>query len=81
MNDQETIYHAKGQFISNYKGLNVYNHTGSDAGFKSYLGRFQNNKLSIILLSNDKNFVSYKAGMDIAEFYLSNKFKKRTPIT
>ena len=79
--DGETIYHAKGQFMRNYKGLNVYNHTGSDAGFKSYLGRFQDNKLSIILLSNDENFVSYKAGMDIAEFYLSNKFKKRTPIT
>lgn len=79
--DGETIYHAKGQFIRNYKGLTVYNHTGSDAGFKSYLGRFQDNKLSIILLSNDENFVSYKAGMDIAEFYLSDKFKKRKKIT
>jgi CubicO group peptidase (beta-lactamase class C family) len=79
--DGEIIYHAKGQFIRNYKGLTVYNHTGSDAGFKSYLGRFQENKLSIILLSNDENFVSYKAGMDIAELYLSDKFKKRAPIT
>lgn len=79
--DGETIYHAKGQFIRNYKGLNVYNHTGSDAGFKSYLGRFQDNKLSVILLSNDESFVSYKAGMDIAEFYLSDKLKNRVPIT
>jgi CubicO group peptidase (beta-lactamase class C family) len=80
VSDGETIYHAKGQFIRNYKGLNVYNHTGSDAGFKSYLGRFQDNKLSIILLSNDENFVAYKAGMDIAEFYLSDKFNKREKI-
>jgi len=79
--DGETIYHAKGQFMRNYKGLNLYNHTGSDAGFKSYLGRFQDHKLSIILLSNDENFLSYKAGLDIAEFYLSDKFKKRAPIT
>lgn len=79
--DGETIYHAKGQFIRNYKGLTVYNHTGSDMGFKSYLGRFQDNKLSIILLSNDENFVAYKAGMDIAEFYLYDKFKKREKIT
>jgi len=77
--DGETIYHAKGQFIRNYKGLTVYNHTGSDAGFKSFLGRFQDNKLSIILLSNDENFVSYKTGLDIAEIYLSDKFKKRAP--
>lgn len=75
--DGETIYHLKGQFKRNYKGLDVYNHTGSDAGFKSYLGRFQDSKLSIILLSNDESFASYKAGMDIAEFYLSDKFKPR----
>ncbi len=75
--DGETIYHLKGQFMRNYKGLDVYNHTGSDAGFKSYLGRFQDNKLSIILLSNDENFASYKTGMDIAEFYLTDKFKQR----
>ena len=81
VSDGETIYHAKGQFIRNYKSLTVYNHTGSDAGFKSYLGRFQDNKLSIILLSNDESFVSYKAGMDIAAFYLSDKFKKRAPVT
>ncbi|TCN57430.1 serine hydrolase domain-containing protein [Flavobacterium circumlabens] len=79
--DGETIYHAKGQFIRNYKGLTVYNHTGSDAGFKAYLGRFQDNKLSIILLSNDENFVAYKAGMDIAEFYLADQFKKREKVT
>ncbi|TGD59889.1 serine hydrolase domain-containing protein [Flavobacterium humi] len=81
VSDGETIYHAKGQFIRNYKGLTVYNHTGSDAGFKSYLGRFQDNKLSIILLSNDEDFVAYKAGMDIAEFYLSDTFKKREKAT
>mgnify|MGYP001466688212 CR=1 FL=1 len=75
--DGETIYHLKGQFKRNYKGLEVYNHTGSDAGFKTYLGRFQDNRLSIILLSNDESFLSYKAGMDIAEFYLFDKFKQR----
>jgi CubicO group peptidase (beta-lactamase class C family) len=79
--DGETIYHLKGQFKRNYKGLDVYNHTGSDAGFKAYLGRFQDNKLSIILLSNDENFSSYKTGMDIAEFYLSAKFKVREKMT
>jgi CubicO group peptidase (beta-lactamase class C family) len=79
--DGEAIYHAKGQFIRNYKGLNVYNHTGSDAGFKSYLGRFQDEKLSIILLSNDESFVAYKTGMDIADFYLSDKFKNREKVS
>ena len=31
-------------------------------------------------MSNDEDFVAYKAGMDISEFYLSDKFKKREKI-
>jgi CubicO group peptidase (beta-lactamase class C family) len=77
--DEETIYHAKGQFKRNYKGHTLYNHTGSDAGFKSYLVRFPEDQLSIILLSNDENFASLKTGLEIAEFYLSDQFKKRPP--
>jgi len=75
--DGETIYHAKGQFKRNYRGLDLYNHTGSDAGFKSYLVRFPEKKLSIILLSNDENFAAYKSGLEIAEFYLSGSLKKK----
>lgn len=75
--DGETIYHAKGQFKRKYKGTVLYNHTGSDAGFKTYLVRFPEYRLSIIVLSNDENFASLKAGLDIAEFYLSNQFKPR----
>lgn len=75
--DGETIYHAKGQFKRNYRGLNLYNHTGSDAGFKSYLVRFPENKLSVILLSNDENFDSFRSGLEIAGFYLSGKLKKK----
>jgi CubicO group peptidase (beta-lactamase class C family) len=73
----ETIYHAKGQFKRNYRGLDLYNHTGSDAGFKSYLVRFPENKLSVILLSNDENFDSLGAGLEIAGFYLSEKLKRK----
>lgn len=73
--DGETIYHAKGQFKRKYKGIDLYNHTGSDAGFKTYLVRFPEFKLSIILLSNDENFASLKSGLDIAEFYLLSQFK------
>jgi hypothetical protein len=75
--DGETIYHAKGQFKRNYKGLDLYNHTGSDAGFKTYLVRFPETKLSIILLSNDENFASLNAGLEIAGFYLSDKLKNK----
>lgn len=75
--DNEAIYHAKGQFTRNYRGLNVFNHTGSDGGFKTYLGRFPDEKVSIIIFSNDENFLSYKTGMDIAELYLGEKLNEK----
>jgi CubicO group peptidase (beta-lactamase class C family) len=78
--DGENIYHAKGQFFRNHRGLNLYNHTGSDAGFKTYLGRFPDERLSIIVLSNDEDFLSYKIGMDMAEYFLKDKLNKKIKI-
>ena len=75
--DGETIYHAKGQFVRNYRGLNLYNHTGGDAGFRTYLARFPDQKFSVIVLSNDYAFQSLKSGLDIAEFYLKDELKKK----
>tara|TARA_R110002096_G_scaffold191561_1_gene372957 strand:- start:235 stop:1668 length:1434 start_codon:yes stop_codon:yes gene_type:complete len=75
--DGETIYHAKGQFFRNYRGLSLFNHTGGDAGYRTYLARFPDNRFSVIALSNDESFVSLKAGLDIAEFYLKDDLKRK----
>ncbi len=71
----DTVYHAKGQFLKNYRGLTFYNHTGSDAGFNTYLIRFPKQRLSIILLSNDWSFNSFGNGQEIAKFYLEKEMK------
>jgi hypothetical protein len=75
--DRETIYHAKGQMVRNYRGVDLYNHTGHDAGFRAYLVRFPKERLSIITLSNDESNENFKNGMTIAEFYLKDKLKER----
>ncbi len=75
--DGETIYHAKGQFFRNYRGLSLFNHTGGDAGYRTYLARFPDKRFSVIVLSNDESFVSLKAGLHIAEFYLNKDLKKK----
>lgn len=78
--DGETIYHAKGQFVRNYRGLTLYNHTGGDAGFRTYLARFPDQQFSVIALSNDQNFSSLKTGLDIAEFYLGDALKEKKDV-
>ncbi len=75
--DGETIYHAKGQFFRNYRGLPLFNHTGGDAGYKTYLARFPDKKFSVIALSNDESFSSLKSGLEIAEFYLKDDLKPK----
>lgn len=75
--DGETTYHAKGQFFRNYRGLLVFNHTGADAGYRTYLARFPDKRFSVIALSNDESFSSLKAGLDIAEFYLKDDLKQK----
>ena len=73
----EKIYHAKGQFFRNYRGLDLFNHTGHDAGFQTYIARFPDKHLSVIVLSNDDSFRSLKSGLDIAELYLKDDLKKK----
>ncbi|MEZ5345918.1 MAG: serine hydrolase domain-containing protein [Pyrinomonadaceae bacterium] len=71
----ETIYHAMGQFVRNYRGLDIVNHTGRDAGFRAYLLRFPGEKFSVILLGNDADFDSFQTGLTIAEFFMKDKLK------
>ena len=75
--DGETSYHAKGQFTRNYRGLNLYNHSGHDAGFRTYLVRFPEKKLSIITLSNDEHINPFQTGLTIAGYYLKNDLKEK----
>lgn len=75
--DGETIYHAMGQFVRNYRGLDIVNHTGRDAGFRAYLVRFPSEKFSVIVLGNDADFDSFQTGLKIAEFYLKDKLKPK----
>ena len=76
ISDGENVYHAKGQFFKNYRGLMLYNHTGRDAGFRAYLVRFPEKKFSVIVLSNESDFDSFWKGLAIAEFYLKDDLKK-----
>ena len=75
--DGETIYHAKGQFYRNHRGLDLYNHTGSDAGFKTYLGRFPEERLAVVVLGNEENINSLNTGLATAALYLQEAFKPK----
>lgn len=73
----DSSFHAKGQLIRNYRGVDVYNHSGHDAGFRTFLIRIPDKHLSIITLSNDEHYEAYKNGLTITTFYLKNDLKEK----
>ena len=73
----DTLYHAKGQFIRDYRGVKVYKHGGHDAGYRTFLARFPEENLTIITLSNDEHYEIFARGMEIADFILADQLKEK----
>jgi CubicO group peptidase (beta-lactamase class C family) len=76
LNNGTTFGGALGQFIGNYKGLNEIQHGGADAGYRSYLTRFPDQKVEIIVLSNAAEFNAGRMAYQVADIYLKDQFAK-----
>ncbi len=71
LNNGDTISYALGQVIGTYKGLRTVSHGGADAGYRTYLVRFPDQKTSISVFSNLANFSPGQIAYDIADIYLA----------
>ena len=74
LNNGNQLDYAFGLIINEYKDLRMVGHSGGDAGFRSYLGRFPDQRFSVIVLSNLASFDPYGKALEIADVYLSGKF-------
>jgi CubicO group peptidase (beta-lactamase class C family) len=79
LNKGDTISYAFGQDISKYRGVKTVSHSGGDAGYRSYLLRFPEQKYSIVVLSNLASFNPAKLANGIADIYLK-EYLKEEPI-
>jgi CubicO group peptidase (beta-lactamase class C family) len=77
--DGDTIFHAKGQNLSNYKGVDMITHGGHAAAFRTFMGRFPSEHLAIIALSNDEHNERLNARWQMADFYIKDKLKEQKP--
>lgn len=76
LNKGDTITYAMGQDIVSYKGLKMIVHGGADAGYRSILVRFPDQKLSVNVLSNLASFDPGDLAFRVADIYLKDKFVK-----
>jgi CubicO group peptidase (beta-lactamase class C family) len=73
--DGNTGYHAKGQILWNERGVKRFSHGGHAGGFRSFLGRFPDQRLGVVALSNDEHYLNADTSMQIAEMYLKDDMK------
>lgn len=77
--DPNSQDYGLGLFIENQSGINVVEHNGRDAGYRSHLIRFPDQKLSIALLCNvalpdDESHQTYTLVRKVASLYLGASF-------
>ncbi|HEY3430872.1 MAG TPA: DUF3471 domain-containing protein, partial [Cyclobacteriaceae bacterium] len=76
LNKGDTLSYAFGQDGGFYKGLRAFAHGGSDAGYRSFLIRFPDQKISIAVLSNLASFNPGGLAYKIADIYLKGSLKE-----
>ena len=74
LNNGEEIAYAFGNSISTYKGLKRVAHSGSWAGFNTYLVRFPDVRFSVIVLSNASELGAGQRAYEIIDLYLNDQF-------
>lgn len=77
--DRDTVFHAKGQNLSSYKGADLITHGGHTAAFRTFMGRFPDEHLAIIMLSNDEHNERLNVRWQLADFYIKDKLKEGKP--
>jgi hypothetical protein len=79
LNKGDTIGYAMGQGMGVYKGLKFNAHDGADAGYRTSLYRFPDQKFSVNVLSNFASFNPSAMATRIADIYLKDKEVIETP--
>lgn len=79
LNDGEKISYACGLTHSKHRGLSVVGHSGGDAGFRSWCGRFPEHGVGVAVLSNLGSFNPHSLAMQIGELLLAPHMTKSKP--
>lgn len=69
----KVIDYGDGVWVGKYRGLRKVDHNGADAGFRSYLLRFPDQHLDIIITGNGADVQATRLGQRIADIYLAGQ--------
>jgi CubicO group peptidase (beta-lactamase class C family) len=85
LNDGQQISYARGLVIGDYKGLKTVEHSGGDAGYRSHLMRFPDQRFSVACLCNYGGANPVLFARRVADIYLAGALApepaKPAPVT
>jgi CubicO group peptidase (beta-lactamase class C family) len=81
LNDGEKFPYAHGLVSGDYKGLKTVEHGGADAGYRSHLMRFPEQKFSVACICNGANIAPGQLTSQVADIYLKDLLKPEAPKT
>jgi CubicO group peptidase (beta-lactamase class C family) len=79
LNGGATTGYGLGLAIGTYKGLKVVEHSGSDAGYRSQLMRFPDQRFSVACLCNLSSSGPSQLARKVADIYLADRLKPDAP--
>jgi len=74
LNNGKNFAGAYGQFVSPYKGLQQIQHSGGDAGYRSYLCRFPEQDFAVSVFSNSGSSNPAALALQVVDLYLKDDF-------
>lgn len=79
-NNGDSCDYASGLMVEQYKGLNHIQHGGATSAYRSYLGRFPDQELSIVMLGNASSIDVRAKSLAVADLFLSEHFDSASDI-
>ena len=77
LNNGSSFGYALGQFVNKYKGLTRIEHSGMDASYQAYLGRFPEQNISIIIAINRSDINGARIISQLTDICLKDHFPKQ----
>jgi CubicO group peptidase (beta-lactamase class C family) len=75
----DTLPYAFGNTVSRHRGLRLTEHGGSLMGYKAYIGRWPDERLTVLLQCNLGAIDPERLGRAVAEVYLGDRMAKAAP--
>jgi CubicO group peptidase (beta-lactamase class C family) len=77
--DGKKIDYALGVVVSEYRGLRTISHGGADAGYRSFVSWFPDQRMGVVVLSNLSNFNPGDIANRVAEVFAGSEMKPQPP--